>query len=363
MKILRKIEYRLVHFDRDSSGQLTNPPREEFEVEKISLESAALFRQYGGIEIFKRILLMSLLVSETTQSLINQPEHNVLINLKRNNPTSWIETSKKTKLTPTLTSIQPVEQSTIIATEIYSILRIKCKCIHILNRLICLPHFGKQVVNDLLHTISHKNDQNLLNYDTILLQYLFSLLMYKDSRLLSCQLIESILLHMPMLNLNRITNIRYILESIDDEGLSSICRIFAVTLSDLDMSEKKYWANAQKKQQQLQLIQKQQQQQDPSVTNATTSQSITVKKTIHLPLSVRDQNQELLLNIPTLLYRLVNLVRGKDYAVRFNGKNSELEHWIRYIDEALSDTDEPDVDTDQEHTDSLMLDLNDFQTV
>jgi hypothetical protein len=45
----------------------------------------------------------------------------------------------------------------------------------------------------------------------------------------------------------------YILEKIDDEGLASICRIFAVTLSDLDMSEKKYWANAQKKQQQLQL--------------------------------------------------------------------------------------------------------------
>lgn len=28
-----------------------NPNREDFEVEKINLESAALFRQYGGIEV------------------------------------------------------------------------------------------------------------------------------------------------------------------------------------------------------------------------------------------------------------------------------------------------------------------------
>jgi len=168
------------------------------------------------------------------------------------------------------------------------------------------------------------------------------------------------------------------LESIDDEGLASICRIFAVTLSDLDMSEKKYWANAQKKQQQLQLIQKQQQQlqqkQNSSEASSSSSSSLPTtsasssatpaKKTIQLPLSIRDQNQELLLNIPTLLYRLVNLVRCKDYAVRYNGKSTELEHWIRYIDEALSDTDEPDLDNQSNDMDqdSLLMDLDmDFQ--
>lgn len=192
--------------------------------------------------------------------------------------------------------------------------------------------------------------------------------MFKDSRYLSCQLIESILLHMPMLNLNRINNIKYILEKIDDEGLASICRIFAVTLSDLDMSEKKYWANAQKKQQQLQLIQKQQQQllnstldnnnSNISSSSSPTSSNSAVKKHIQLPLSVRDQNQELLLNIPSLLNRLVNLVRCKDYAVRYTGKSTELEHWIRYIDEALSDTDEPETDNQNDLdilNDSLMM--------
>ncbi len=57
-------------------------------------------------------------------------------------------------------------------------------------------------------------------------------------------------------------------------------------------------------------------------------------------MSVRDQNQELLLKIPNLLTRLVGLVRDKDYAVRYQGVNSELEHWMRYIDEALSDSED-----------------------
>jgi len=53
----QRLEYRLVHFERDSTGQKMNPNREDFEVEKINLESAALFRQYGGIEVKLMILL------------------------------------------------------------------------------------------------------------------------------------------------------------------------------------------------------------------------------------------------------------------------------------------------------------------
>jgi Trpc4-associated protein len=176
--------------------------------------------------------------------------------------------------------------------------------------------------------------------------------MFKESRLQACQLIESILLHMPMLNLNRINNIKLILESIDDDGLSCMCKIFAVTLSNLDMNEKKYLANSQKRIQQQIQIQKQNAN-TPSVLTpgATTSAkcgeskaSSSTNQATHSPLSVRDQNQDLLLNIPTLLSRLVNLVRRKDYAVRFAGANSEIEHWIRYIDQTLSDSDDHDVD-------------------
>lgn len=200
--------------------------------------------------------------------------------------------------------------------------------------------------------------------------------MFKESRLQACQLIESILLHMPMLNLNRISNIKLILERIDDDGLSCICKIFAVTLSNLDMNEKKYLASGQKRIQ----IQKQraaaaaaaaaasaaqtgnlQQQQASSVpttsansnidstnTQPSTSnpKSTLIPTSIPIPpMSVRDQNQELLLRIPTLLSRLVYLVRRKDYAIRYSDANSEIEHWIRYIDQALSDTEDNEFET------------------
>lgn len=76
---------------------------------------------------------------------------------KRNNPAVHQHTlgnSKKTKLTSNSTSSnannttnstnnnnttnESNHLNTILITESYSILKIKCKCIHILNRLICL---------------------------------------------------------------------------------------------------------------------------------------------------------------------------------------------------------------------------------
>lgn len=198
-------------------------------------------------------------------------------------------------------------------------------------------------------------------YDTSLLQYLFSLFMFKESRLQACQLVESILLHIPMLNLNRIANLRYILEAIDDDGLSCVCKIFAVTLSNLDMSERKYFgasvANtaAASVSSQNALRRSQQQQQHSQMTiseNSTTGRQqqqlidsdgkplvscgvltsgVTQSSPAAQPqpLSIRDQNQEFLLSIPCLLFRLVNLVRRKDYTIRFNGASSEIENWIR----------------------------------
>lgn len=210
------------------------------------------------------------------------------------------------------------------------------------------------------------------DYDTSLLQYLFSLFMFKESRLQACQLVESILLHIPMLNLNRITNLRYILEAIDDDGLSCVCKIFAVTLSNLDTSERKYFgasissnsganpiatttsgstatsrtpvsaaATARVNQQQQsssQLLNSSASASD-SNNNVVRKPSANVSHTVsgvashqqqhQQPMSIRDQNQEFLLSIPCLLFRLVNLVRRKDYTIRFSGASSEIENWIR----------------------------------
>jgi len=79
---------------------------------------------------------------------------------KRNNTTVYhhsLENSKKTKLTSnstnsnsntnnnsnSQTSNESNHLNTILITESYSILKIKCKCIHILNRLICLVNKTK----------------------------------------------------------------------------------------------------------------------------------------------------------------------------------------------------------------------------
>jgi len=262
--LLKEIETRLMSLNTSAVLYNVNSPnnqqpngsnRDEFEVEMISLESAKVFRMYGGVELMKRILLFSLIV--------NQTRH------------------------------ESIERSCII--------KVKCKCIQMLNRLICLPNFGKLLVQDLTS-----------DGDT-LIQYLFSLLLVKETRLSASQLIESILLHLPLLNLSNIKNLTYILEKIDDDGLACLCKIFAVTLSDLDFNEAKYWGNQKK--------------QPKSGTNQAFN-------------TIRDSNHDILLNTPDLLHRLVNLVRRKDYSVRYSGAQNELENWIRYIDEALSDDDD-----------------------
>ena len=199
------------------------------------------------------------------------------------------------------------------------------------------------------------------NYDSVFLQYLFSLLMFKECRLPACQLIESILLYIPILNLNQIANMKYILEHIDDDGLACICKIFAVTLSNLDSNDKKYLAtnrrvgNSQQQHQQttgadnninpvLAEINDISSVSSPTIIvenqNNNSKSQLSPSSAASQALSIRDQNQEFLLSLPTFLSRLVNLVRSKDYTRRFSGLNCELEHWIRSIDEALSDSEE-----------------------
>ena len=178
--------------------------------------------------------------------------------------------------------------------------------IHLCPFSFAQPKFGKLVVNDLLY-VQESGAHASVHTNSLLLQYLFSLVVFKEARLLACQLIESILLHMPMLNLSAISNVTHILATIDDEGLSSICRIFAITLSDLDMAEKKCWTQSKQPQPQPQPHGEQQPMQVDGESQVTKP----------VPLSVRDQNQDLLLNIPGLLGRLVNLVRRKDYTIRY----------------------------------------------
>jgi Trpc4-associated protein len=214
--------------------------------------------------------------------------------------------------------------------------------------------------------VNNNNSNTNTSYDSFFLQYLFSLLMFKESRLQVCQLIESVLLYTPILNLNSISNMRHLLEYIDDDGLACICKIFAVTLSNLDSNEKKYLVSNQRRNASTSteapasasLSQPENisststpvsNQNDDSTALVTSEVNKLPNNTQASASSIRDQNQEFLLSLPAFLARLVNLVRRKEYTSRFNGLNCELEHWIRSIDEALSDA---------EDTESSLLNFN-----
>lgn len=54
---------------------------------------------------------------------------------------------------------------------------------------------------------------------------------------------------------------------------------------------------------------------------------------------IRDSNHDLLSSMKFLLGRLVGLVRRKDYAIRYPNAQNELQNWMQFIDEALSDDD------------------------
>jgi hypothetical protein len=277
-------------------------------------------------------------------------------------------------------------------------------CTH--NFYFSKPKIGKVLVCDLLEyrPDALTNNQARLSYDAFFLQYLFSLLMFKESRLQVCQLIESILLYMPILSLSKVSNMRHLLEYIDDDGLACTCKIFAVTLSNLDSNDKKYLVNNNQRRVATAAAAATAnntatststasastmtdevagsatpgapststhpgdvQQQRPVVAPSTSTADLVVANTVAIDqtinartgglipskpsssngqpvtsFSIRDQNQDFLLGLPAFLARLVNLVRRKEYTSRFNGLNCELEHWIRSIDEALSDSEDPE---------------------
>ena len=172
--------------------------REEFEVETINLESARVFRQYGGIEvnfnfnlkiimlleslmlfskfkkqkIFKRILLLNLLIVDnntnttSTNFAANFSNNFSLLNSSNvSASTSSYSSSYLNQTTPNslehshsyFRNSQPNERNSLRFftnskfennnnknsfinnyVEKCDILKIKCKCIQILNRLVCL---------------------------------------------------------------------------------------------------------------------------------------------------------------------------------------------------------------------------------
>jgi len=125
----------------------------------------------------------------------------------------------------------------------------------------------------------------------------------------ACLLTEHILMSRKVtLNLCSIPNLNKILQTLEDGKLTSFCKLLAVTVSDLDIFENKsslYQQNLQKRSNEF--------------------------------VPVRDINQELLLSIPDFIKKLVNHSTRLPYNPRFASTPSEIDHWMRFIDDNISD--------------------------
>ncbi|XP_061163196.1 short transient receptor potential channel 4-associated protein-like isoform X2 [Saccostrea echinata] len=158
----------------------------------------------------------------------------------------------------------------------------------------------------------------ILMADDEVLNYVFTLLAHQKTFINACQLIEDMLQsRREVLDLHRIKNIRPLIQSLTDQQLANFCRILAVAISDLDIYENKSSLFAQNKQ----------------------------KRTKGF-VNVRDINQELLLGIPELLPRLVNLAVSRDYTPRYRGMVSELDCWMEWIENQMAEEmyDSPSMD-------------------
>lgn len=139
--------------------------------------------------------------------------------------------------------------------------------------------------------------------------YSFHLLNHPSLYTKACALIEHFLMaRKTTLNLCVIPNLGRMLFNLDGGQLASFCKILAITVSDLDIYEHKsslYQQNIQKRSEDF--------------------------------LSVRDLNQELVLSVPGLLGKLVDHATRLPYSPRFPSIPSEIDHWMRFIDDHISE--------------------------
>nr|XP_027227556.1 short transient receptor potential channel 4-associated protein-like [Penaeus vannamei] len=96
---------------------------------------------------------------------------------------------------------------------------------------------------------------------------------------------------------------------LDGEYLANFCSILAVTISDLDVYENKTLLYEQSK----------------------------LRSNIKCLSPLRDINQEFVLSIPEFLPRLVNFATNLPYEPRYEGITMEVDHWIRLIEDSMSD--------------------------
>ncbi|XP_066937190.1 short transient receptor potential channel 4-associated protein-like [Macrobrachium rosenbergii] len=166
-------------------------------------------------------------------------------------------------------------------------------------------------LNVLNRLTSHDNaiGSQLSESDEVL-QILFAMMTRSETYTKAVTLIEHLLiLRKSTLQLNTIPGLDRLIGQLDGEFLANFCSILAVTISDLDVYENKTLLYEQSK----------------------------LRSNIKSLSPLRDINQEFVLGIPEFLPRLVNFATKLPYEPRYEGRTMEVDHWMRLIEESMSD--------------------------
>ncbi|XP_067946423.1 short transient receptor potential channel 4-associated protein-like [Watersipora subatra] len=180
-------------------------------------------------------------------------------------------------------------------------LRMKSVLFETMSRIITTESIGEKVAKELAE------EEVLIG--------LFSYLKYDQTYISSCSLIEDLLQYLPNPILSQIPDMHELILELTGDKLINFCRILAIALSDKELHEKLSYAQ---------------------------------KKEEHI--SVRELNQEYLLEIPHLVEQLVMAASSKDSLPRFRGIKEEDANWMQWIDDSNADDifDLPDMDIDVE---------------
>ncbi|XP_063585851.1 short transient receptor potential channel 4-associated protein-like [Penaeus indicus] len=162
---------------------------------------------------------------------------------------------------------------------------------------------------NMLTTLDTNIGSQLSDSDEVL-QILFSHMVCRATYTRAITLIEHLLLlRKNTLQLNTIPGLDRLIGQLDGEYLANFCSILAVTISDLDVYENKSLLYEQSK----------------------------LRSNIKCLSPLRDINQEFVLSIPEFLPRLVNFATNLPYEPRYEGITMEVDHWIRLIEDSMSD--------------------------
>ena len=132
------------------------------------------------------------------------------------------------------------------------------------------------------------------------------------------RLIEVILMERPdTLNLCSIPMLKEVLNVLDDrERLSNLCRVLSITISDLDSGEQNKNLLSQNRQKRASI----------NTNNTEYDQRI----------PIREMNQELIMNVPGLIRKILDLAVDETYFPRQANSQTEIDNWMRFIDDSIS---------------------------